>query len=102
MTSWKARQFTWSLCLLLSLPLFPQTQYRVQDHDLRLAVDTAVPNAVIGKFYNVYYGDTIRMGEFSCGDPLFRVNINEVPTLTLSGWQNGGGAYGTRVALNAG
>lgn len=87
--------------LLVSLPGAAQSPIRVADHDLRVVVSMAIPKS-ISAFGDVRYGDTIRLGEFGCGDPRFLVHVNEAPSLKASGWRADDGSYGTNLSLTAG
>jgi hypothetical protein len=77
-------------------------QYQSPQHDLRVAIGLAVPQREIAKFYDVYYGDTIRLGEFGCGDPRFLVHVNETPRLTMAGTLYGDGTYLTNATFTTG
>ena len=57
----------------------------VREHDVRVAIALEPYQVLLSNLYGIYYGDTIRLGEFGCGDPRFSVTINEVPSLSLTG-----------------
>lgn len=76
--------------------------YRSPQHDLRMMIALDKTQNIVRSFYDVYYGDTIRLGEFGCGDPRFLVHVNEVPKFTAAGWLGQDGSYGTQVSLFTG
>lgn len=53
---------------------------------LRMALSLRPFQAALASFGNVEYGDTIRLGEFGCGDPRFSVRFTSAPTFTAEGW----------------
>ncbi len=83
-------------------PLRAQQQdFLSPGHDLRFAIALELPKHEIAAFYNLTYGDTIRLKEspYYCGDPLFLVRVDESPSLKMSGYLSPQGDYGTAVAF---
>jgi len=60
--------------------------YRSPQHDLRVMIALDKPQTIVTEFYDSSYGDTIRLGEFGCGDPRFLVHLNVVPMITAFGF----------------
>ena len=86
MTSYRiARILLLIFMVTLGMPRQGRSQeFKSPQHDARVVVGLTVPEQEITHFYDVYYGHTIRLGEFGCGDPEFLVHINEVPRLRFS------------------
>jgi hypothetical protein len=76
--------------------------FRSPQHDVRVMVDISFVQQVFSRFYNLNYGDTIRLGEFGCGDPLFLVNLNEPVRLTAKGAISQSGEYHTDLQVSTG
>jgi hypothetical protein len=79
-----------------------QTVYKSPQHDLRVSLDFSVPQRAFESFYNLYYGDTIRLGEFYCGDPRFLLHVNEEVELSANGYLTQDGSYGSLLHLKTG
>src|SRR5437879_540832 len=80
----------------------PAQTFMSPQHDIRVVIALDMPKQELMQFYNVQYGDTIRLGEFGCGDPRFLVTVNETPRFNASGLLKPDGSYGTMLHLFTG
>src|SRR5689334_20950782 len=94
---------TWLLMILGACPLNGQT-FKAPQHDARVVVGLAVPEQEVQRFYDVYYGHNIRLGEapFYCGDPMFLVHVNVVPELHVYGQYPGDGNFAALIRASTG
>lgn len=91
------------ILLFLNGSLKAQT-FKAPQHDARIVVGLALPEQQVKRFYDVYYGHNIRLGEFPyyCGDPLFLVHVNVVPTLNVQGQYPADGNFGALISAGSG
>ena len=75
--------------------------YKVPRPDFRLAIDMGLLKQAVAGFSGYKLGDTIRLGEFGCGDPNFEILIKDPPVLSATGYLNDDGIYGTTLTLDA-
>jgi len=86
-----------SACLL-ALPTIAQT-FKAPDYDVRVALETDMLSQAFAGFVGTEYGNTIRMGEWGCGDPQLSAKIMQ-PKLDVVGFQNTtSGEYGAVLRL---
>jgi hypothetical protein len=107
MATWFFRILSRTLVLFIwpSVTVLAQVQnFQSPQHDARILIGMDLPEQQITKFYDVYYGHNIRLGEgpFYCGDPLFLVHINEVPRLSIRGQFPASGDYSVDVFFSSG
>lgn len=65
------------LVSFLSSPSLWSQTFLSPQHDVRVALLAKVPGGVLERFGSVCYGHWIRLGDFGCGDPKFRLHIGE-------------------------
>lgn len=76
--------------------------FQSPQHDVRVALDMSFPQHIFESFYGLYYGNTIRLGEFGCGDPKFLIHVNQEVELTAKGSLSAAGTYGSSLDLATG
>lgn len=86
---------------LAAVPTFAQV-YKAPEYDFRFLFETGILKQRVQKFYNLNLGDTIRLGEYSCGDPRFIVNLNVVPTFVTTGTLRPDGTYNAKLEFSSG
>ena len=82
-------------------PIAIVSTFQAPDPDLRIALDMRPVQRALAAHQWLKYGDTIRLGEFGCGDPQFSVQLNNPPLFTAAGFLRPDGQYGTTLAAYA-
>jgi hypothetical protein len=98
-------KFVHALVLLLVISGSLKAQsFKAPQHDARIVIGLALPEQQVQRFYDVYYGHNIRLGEFPyyCGDPLFLVHVNVVPTLNVQGQYPADGNFAALITAGSG